>query len=131
MENDNTAVADNGLAELEALSAVCRRHQIPLYLDGARLGYALASDGADFTLADIAFGAASNCEEETGTVTLSTSIQFLAPGRKGPFTAEARLVRGGRRIVTYDVDVRDADGTLLVHAVTQGMKTDRPFKVVK
>ncbi|MBQ2516775.1 MAG: PaaI family thioesterase, partial [Desulfovibrio sp.] len=49
----------------------------------------------------------------------------------GPFTAEARLVRGGRRIVTYDVDVRDADGTLLVHAVTQGMKTDRPFKVVK
>ena len=42
------------LAELEALSAVCRRHQIPLYLDGARLGYALASDGADFTLADIA-----------------------------------------------------------------------------
>ena len=42
------------LAELEALSAVCRRHQIPLYLDGARLGYALASDRADFTLADIA-----------------------------------------------------------------------------
>lgn len=42
------------LAELEALSAVCRRHQIPLYLDGARLGYALVSDGADFTLADIA-----------------------------------------------------------------------------
>ncbi len=42
------------LGELEALSAVCRRHQIPLYLDGARLGYALASDSADFTLSDIA-----------------------------------------------------------------------------
>ena len=42
------------LAELEALSAVCRRHGIPLFLDGARLGYALASDSADFTLADIA-----------------------------------------------------------------------------
>ena len=42
------------LAELEALSAVCRRHQIPLFLDGARLGYALASHAADFTLADIA-----------------------------------------------------------------------------
>ena len=94
-------------------------------------GMGVAHGGALFTLADIAFGAASNCEEETGTVTLSTSIQFLAPGRMGPFTAEARLVRGGRRIVTYDVDVRDADGTLLVHAVTQGMKTDRPFKVVK
>ena len=42
------------LAELETLSAVCRRHQIPLYLDGARLGYGLMAEGADFTLADIA-----------------------------------------------------------------------------
>ncbi len=42
------------LAELETLSAVCRRHHIPLYLDGARLGYGLMAEGADFTLADIA-----------------------------------------------------------------------------
>lgn len=42
------------LAELEALSSVCHRHNIPLYMDGARLGYALASPAADFTLHDIA-----------------------------------------------------------------------------
>lgn len=42
------------LSELEELSAICHRHDIPLYLDGARLGYALASDEADFTLKDIA-----------------------------------------------------------------------------
>lgn len=42
------------LAELEALSDVCHRHGMMLYLDGARLGYALASESADFTLADIA-----------------------------------------------------------------------------
>lgn len=42
------------LAELEAISEVCHRHSIPLYLDGARLGYGLASDAADFTLEDIA-----------------------------------------------------------------------------
>ena len=41
------------LCELEALSAVCRKHNIPLYLDGARLGYALAADST-LTLADIA-----------------------------------------------------------------------------
>ena len=40
------------LSELEQLSAVCRKHSIPLYLDGARLGYALAA--TDITLADIA-----------------------------------------------------------------------------
>ncbi len=42
------------LEELEALSAVCHKHNIPLYIDGARMGYALAAEGADFTLRDIA-----------------------------------------------------------------------------
>lgn len=42
------------LQELEELSAVCHKNGIPLYIDGARLGYALASEGADFTLRDIA-----------------------------------------------------------------------------
>ena len=41
-------------AELEALSAVCREYHIPLFLDGARLGYALASPGNDVTLPDLA-----------------------------------------------------------------------------
>ena len=42
------------LAELEAIAEVCRKWQIPLFMDGARLGYGLASAEADFTLEDIA-----------------------------------------------------------------------------
>ena len=42
------------LGELEKLSAVCRRANIPLYLDGARLGYGLAAENTDVTLTDIA-----------------------------------------------------------------------------
>lgn len=42
------------LAELEELSAVCRRFHIPLYLDGARLSYGLAAPESDVTLPDIA-----------------------------------------------------------------------------
>lgn len=42
------------LAELEELSALCRRYEMPLYLDGARLAYGLAAPDADVTLADIA-----------------------------------------------------------------------------
>lgn len=42
------------LKELETLSCVCHDHDIPLYIDGARMGYALAAEGADFTLHDIA-----------------------------------------------------------------------------
>ena len=39
--------------ELTAISAVCRRYSIPLYLDGARLGYGLAASD-DLTLPDLA-----------------------------------------------------------------------------
>ena len=42
------------LEELKALSAVCHRHNIPLYIDGARMAYGLKAEGADFTLRDIA-----------------------------------------------------------------------------
>lgn len=42
------------LAELEGLSAVCKTHGLFLFVDGARLGYALASEGYDVTLADMA-----------------------------------------------------------------------------
>jgi threonine aldolase len=41
-------------AELSAISEVCRLYELPLFLDGARLGYGLASDGSDLTLPDIA-----------------------------------------------------------------------------
>ena len=40
--------------ELKDLSAVCREYEIPLYMDGARLIYGLASEGTDLTLQDIA-----------------------------------------------------------------------------
>lgn len=41
-------------AELTALSETCRRYGLPLYLDGARLGYGLMSEKSDMTLSDIA-----------------------------------------------------------------------------
>ncbi len=40
--------------ELEALSGVCRRYSLPLFIDGARLGYGLVCPSADVSLADIA-----------------------------------------------------------------------------
>lgn len=42
------------LSELQAISEVCHKHGMPLFIDGARMGYALASESADMTLADIA-----------------------------------------------------------------------------
>lgn len=42
------------LGQLEDLSAVCREYGLPLFIDGARMGYGLASEGCDVTLNDIA-----------------------------------------------------------------------------
>ena len=40
--------------ELTAISDICRQYSIPLFMDGARLGYALTSDGTDLDLPTIA-----------------------------------------------------------------------------
>jgi threonine aldolase len=40
--------------ELEQIYDICRQYEIPLFIDGARLGYGLMSSEADMTLADIA-----------------------------------------------------------------------------
>lgn len=42
------------LEELKGLKAVCQKAGIPLYMDGARLGYGLATDSTNVTLKDIA-----------------------------------------------------------------------------
>lgn len=42
------------LNELEAIHEVCHKHSLPLYVDGARLAYALACDENDVGLDDLA-----------------------------------------------------------------------------
>ena len=42
------------LKELKDISDICHKAGIPLYIDGARLGYGLAAKGNDVSLADIA-----------------------------------------------------------------------------
>ena len=41
-------------AELETVAAVCRKYGLPLFLDGARLGYGLMSSASELTLPDLA-----------------------------------------------------------------------------
>ena len=42
------------LNELESISAVCRKYALPLFVDGARLGYGLCSPESDITLPQLA-----------------------------------------------------------------------------
>lgn len=42
------------LSQLHEISTVCREYGLPLFIDGARMGYGLASEGCDVSLSDIA-----------------------------------------------------------------------------
>lgn len=50
--------AENGTIyskkELEDLHRICKKYDLPLFLDGARLGYGLCAENNDVTLADLA-----------------------------------------------------------------------------
>ena len=41
-------------AELEAIYTICKEYEMPLFVDGARLGYGLAAEDTDVTLPDLA-----------------------------------------------------------------------------
>ena len=45
------------LKQLQEISEVCREYHLPLFIDGARMGYGLASEGCDVTLSNIASSA--------------------------------------------------------------------------
>jgi len=79
--------------------------------DRHRNGLDVAMGGAVFTLADLAFAAASNSRGRVA-VALQVSISFLKAGQ-GLLTAEAREVVRSHRISTCEVRVTDAQGDLV------------------
>ena len=81
------------LDELEALSEVCRKHHVPLFLDGARLGYALAATGTDVTLEAIASLCCEGIERERLSFPDNSSDEPVVCGN-GKRAMETHLVSG-------------------------------------
>lgn len=90
-------------------------------------GMGMAHGGAIFALADVAFGSAANAGKDCGVVSLSTTIEYLRPGRVSPLMAEAFVVRRGNHIVNYDVKIYDGSGDLIAKCVASGFQTDVPL----
>lgn len=101
------------LAELEALSRTCRELGLYLFLDGARLGYGLASRENDLTLQDIArlcdvfyiggtkVGALFGEAVVIGNPALAEDFRYLIK-QHGAMLAKGRLLG-----VQFDVLMRD------------------------
>ncbi len=42
------------LEELQTISTICKRYELPLFIDGARLGYGIMAEGCDVTIQQLA-----------------------------------------------------------------------------
>lgn len=108
---------------IEMLEVGTERGVAIMPLDGRhRNGMGHAHGGAIFALADMTFATVSNAAG-LYCVNAQSNISYLEPGRIGPLRGEARKVRSGKHLGTYEVRVTDADGTLVAVATVTGFFT--------
>ncbi len=107
------------LANIELLSVAPGQARAKMTLHPHHLnGYGNVQGGAIFTLADLAFAAASNAYG-TVAVGINVSISYLKAARTGTLWAEAREVSKNHKLGSYTVEVKDDAGDLV--ALFQGM----------
>ncbi len=97
--------------ELRSLSEVCREYHIPLFLDGARLAYALMSYRTDVTLRDIA----SLCD-----------VFYIGGTKAGTLCGEAVVFTRGNRPEHFLTSVKRR-GALLAKGRLLGVQFDALF----
>ena len=79
-------------------------------------GYHIVHGGLIFTMMDVAGGRASatmDNGEILDVVTQNSSLSFLRAAKPGLLTAEAEIVRRGRRVIVCTVCAFDGDHTLI------------------
>lgn len=94
--------------------------------DRHKNGMGTAHGGAIFSLADMAFAAASNAAG-VYWVNAQSSISYLEPGRVSPLRGEAVCVRRGHHLGVYDIRITDGAGTLVAVATVTGCNTGVPM----
>lgn len=94
--------------ELKALSEVCRKYEVPLFLDGARLGYGLAAD-PEVTLKEIAeycdifYIGGTKCGAMFGEAVVFTKPELISHSVTLIKQHGALLAKGWLLGVQYDV----------------------------
>lgn len=98
-------------SELEDIKEVCKRYCIPLFLDGARLGYGLQSPACDLTLPEIA----SLCD-----------VFYIGGTKVGALCGEAVVFPGGNAPAHFFTTVKQ-HGALLAKGRLLGLQFDTLF----
>ena len=97
--------------ELKAIHGICHRYAIPLYVDGARLGYALAARKTDVTLPVLA----QNCD-----------IFYIGGTKVGAFCGEAVVIPKKGLIPKFFTTIKQ-HGALLAKGRLIGIQFDTLF----
>ena len=98
-------------AELKAIKEVCEKYSVPLYLDGARLGYGLMSKECDMTLKDIA---------------MLTDVFYIGGTKMGALIGEAVVFTKNNRPDHFITSVKKR-GALLAKGWIVGVQFDTFF----
>ncbi|NQN49327.1 aminotransferase class I/II-fold pyridoxal phosphate-dependent enzyme [Streptococcus suis] len=97
--------------ELEDLSKVCQQHNIPLFLDGARLGYGLAARDTDLDLK---------------TIAELTDVFYIGGTKLGALLGEALIFTKNNQPKNF-VSIVKHHGALLAKGRLIGVQFDRLF----
>ena len=119
--------------EIEQIYAICQHHHIPLFVDGARLGYGLAAEGCDVTLPWLV----GHCDAlyiggtKVGAL-CGEAVVFPKGAPKGFFTIVKRhgALLAKSRLAGVQFDALFTDGLYLNiarHAVEKAMQVRRLF----
>ena len=98
--------------ELAELSDICQQYHIPLYLDGARLGYGLAVEDTDVTMEDIA----EYCD-----------IFYIGGTKVGAFCGEAVVFGEKKNVPAHFITRIKQQGALLAKGRLLGIQFDVLF----
>ncbi len=123
-----------GLQELKAISDVCREYQLPLFVDGARLGYGLMAQGCDVSLpqlaglCDVFYIGGTKCGALCGEAVVfprgnAPAHFFTTVKQHGALLAKGRLLG-----IQFDVLMQDGlYFSLARHAVEQAIRLRDAF----
>jgi len=94
----------------------------PMHLNGG----GVCQGGAIFTLADLAFAAATNSHARL-TFSITSNINFFKSESKGFLYAEAREVFNHKRLANCEVNVTNEAGELIATFNGTGYRKDTPL----
>lgn len=130
LSNDRFALEQAGVELLEVGKGYARaRMEIkPQHLNGG----GVCQGGAIFTLADLAFAAATNSHAQL-TLSITSNINFFRAESKGFLFAEAREVLNKKRLANCEVNITNEAGQLVATFNGTGYRKEQslPFEPVE